>query len=249
MHRARELRSDRTIRAAGRDHRLDPSAQKNAVVTAREGYRCRGGTTVQPGSKVTRFGRLDIVASREHQKTRQDGRRGGSVAAAEFAIIAAMRLAGSIALLLLMSAAAAHAQFYDLDGAYRCLKTPDAQCEKDLADRPTQAPPAPPPKPVAPDVGAAIAHVRDKTVGPKDIETLTHAAEGNDSRAVEVLAWCKLNGLGTARDPVGAYWLYRLAAGLNVPHARENQIAVFEKQLTPEQRQQVLTEENSRKKP
>jgi TPR repeat protein len=171
------------------------------------------------------------------------------VPAAEFAIIAAMRVTGSIAVFLLLAATAAHAQFYDLDGAYRCLKTPDAQCEKDLADQPTQGPPPPPPKPVAPDVGAAIAHVRDKTVGAKDIQTLTHSAEANDPRAVEVLAWCKLNGLGTARDPVAAYWLYRQAAALNVPHARENQIAVFEKQLTPEQRQQVLTEENSRKKP
>jgi hypothetical protein len=160
------------------------------------------------------------------------------------------RLAGPVVVFLLLTASAGRAQFYDLDGAYRCLMSPDAQCEKDLADHPIQAPPPPPPpKPTAPGVGDAIAHVRDKTVEPTDIETLAHAAEANDPRAVEVLAWCKLNGLGTARDPVAAYWLYRQAAGLNVAHARENQIAVFEKQLTPEQRQQVLTEENSRKKP
>jgi len=159
------------------------------------------------------------------------------------------RLAACTAALLLAATTSARAQFYDLDGAFRCLRTPDAQCESDLANRPTQGPPPPPPKPTMPGVGDAIAHVRDKTIGPKDIETLSRAAAANDPRAVEVLAWCKLTGLGTARDPVAAYWLYRQAAGLNVPHARENQIAVFEKQLTSEQRQQVLTDENSGKKP
>jgi TPR repeat protein len=159
------------------------------------------------------------------------------------------RLAQAIALLVLGAAVPAWGQFYDLDGAYRCLRSPDAQCQQDLQDRQTQAPPPPPAKPATPGVAGAIAHVRDKSVGPKDIEALTEGAKTNDPRAVEVLAWCKLTGLGTARDPVGAYWLYRQAAALNVPHARDNQIAVFEKQLTAEQRQQVLTDENKATKP
>jgi len=139
----------------------------------------------------------------------------------------------------------ASAQFYDLDGAYRCLKTPDPACEKDLKDLPPPAEPAPPPsKPNEPSFPQVVAHVRDGSAGAGDIDVLTRLAEANDPRAVEVLAWCKLNGLGGARDPVAAYWLYRQAAGLNVPHARDNQIAIFEKQLTSEQRQQVLTEEN-----
>ena len=33
---------------------------------------------------------------------------------------------------------------------------------------------------------------------------------------------------------------------IRVPHARENQISIFERQLTPEQRQDVLTGENKR---
>ena len=161
------------------------------------------------------------------------------------------RRAALFAVFLLSTSAPAWAQFYDLDGAFRCLRTPDAQCEKDLANRPSPAPvpPPPPPKPSGPGVADAIAHVRDKTIGPRDIEALAQGAAADDPRAVEVLAWCKLNGLGTTRDPVGAYWLYRQAAGLNVPHARENQIAVYEKQLTAEQRQQVLNKENERKKP
>jgi TPR repeat protein len=89
-----------------------------------------------------------------------------------------------------------------------------------------------------------LAHVRDKTATAGDLEVLTRLAEANDPRAVEVLAWCRLNGIGGARDPVAAYWLYRQAAGLEVPHARENQVAIFERQLTPEQRQEVLTGEN-----
>jgi len=141
----------------------------------------------------------------------------------------------------------ARAQFYDLDGAYRCLKAPDAACEKELKDQPTPAPPpAPPPKPNEPSFGQALAHVRDKSAGPGDIDVLTRLAEANDPRAVEVLAWCKLNGIGGTRDPVAAYWLYRQAAGLQVAHARENQISIFERQLTPEQRQDVLTGENKR---
>ena len=144
-------------------------------------------------------------------------------------------------------ASPACAQFYDLDGAYRCLKTPDPACEKDLKDLPPPAePPAPPPKPNEPSFPQVVAHVRDGSAGPGDIEVLARLAEGNDARAVEVLAWCKLSGIGGARDPVAAYWLYRQAAGLNVPHARDNQIAIFERQLTSEQRQQVLTEENKR---
>ena len=154
----------------------------------------------------------------------------------------AVGLAGLLALAL-----PARAQFYDLDGAYRCLKAPDPACEKELADQaPTPAPPVPPTKPNEPNFAEAVAHVRDKRAGPGDIEVLGRLAEANDPRAVEVLAWCRLNGIGAARDPVAAYWLYRQAAGLNVAHARENQIAVFERQLTPEQRQEVLTGENKR---
>jgi len=145
---------------------------------------------------------------------------------------------------LVASSVSARAQFYDLDGAYRCLRTPDPECEKALADRPQMPPPAPPSKPIGPAFPDIIAHVRDKTAGPKDIDQLTRLSAANDPRAVEVLAWCKLNGIGTARDALAAYWLYSKAAGLNVPHARENQIAVFEQQLTAEQRQEVLTSEN-----
>jgi hypothetical protein len=156
-----------------------------------------------------------------------------------------------MALLLVLGLGAlsvpAHAQFYDLDGAYRCLKTPDPACEKELKDQPPPVPPPPPPpKPNEPAFPQVVAHVRDGSAGAADIEVLGRLAEANDPRAVEMLAWCKLNGIGGARDPLAAYWLYKQAAGLNVAHAHENQVAIFERQLTSEQRQQVLTEENKR---
>ena len=162
----------------------------------------------------------------------------------------ALMMRGTCVLLLLGIAVVgqpASAQFYDLDGAYRCLKTPDPACERNLKDQPSPPTPRPPPpKPNEPSFPQVLAHVRDKAATPGDIEVLARLAEASDPRAVEVLAWCRLNGIGGARDPVAAYWLYRQAAGLEVPHARENQIAIFERQLTPEQRQEVLTGENKR---
>jgi TPR repeat protein len=148
-------------------------------------------------------------------------------------------LVGLVALALLAPLPAS-AQFYDLDGAYRCLTQPDAGCEKDLSDAPKTAP-----TPSGPSLEQVIARVRSKTAGPADIDFLEKRVEAKDPRAVEVLAWCRLNGIGGTPDPVAAYWLYRQAASLGVPNARQNQIAVFETRLTPEQRQQVLNRENA----
>jgi TPR repeat protein len=149
-------------------------------------------------------------------------------------------LAGLVAVALLAPLPAA-AQFYDLDGAYRCLVTPDQSCEKDLKDQPAP----PPPPPAGPTLEQIIAKVRANTAGPHEIELLEKRAAVNDPRAVEVLAWCKLNGIGGPPDPVAAYWLYRQGASLGVANARQNQIAVFETKLTSEQRQQVLARENA----
>jgi TPR repeat protein len=139
----------------------------------------------------------------------------------------------------------ASAQFYDLDGTYRCLETPDAACAEGLRDRPQPAPPSAGAAPKGPSLDQAIAKVRAKTAGAGEIELLEKQAAANEPRAVEVLAWCKLNGIATPRDAVGAYWLYRQAAALGVPNARRNQIAVFEHRLTSEERQQVGARENA----
>lgn len=152
-----------------------------------------------------------------------------------------VRFLALLAALALLAPLPAVAQFYDLDGAYRCLTKPDAGCEKDLKDQPGPAPAAP----SSPTLEQIIAKVRNKTAGPADIAFLEKRAEAKDPRAVEVLAWCRLNGIGGAPDPVAAYWLYSQAAALGVANARQNQIAVFETRLTPAQRQQVLNRENT----
>jgi TPR repeat protein len=148
----------------------------------------------------------------------------------------------SLVLLLALAPGTARAQFYDLDGAYRCITAPDAQCEQNQRDR---AEP-PPPKPAPPSVDDVIAKVRDKTAGPREIAILENRAADKDPRAVEVLAWCRLNGIGGEPDPLAAYWLYREAAELGVVNARRNQIAIYETRLTPEERHNVLTRENTR---
>jgi TPR repeat protein len=161
-------------------------------------------------------------------------------------MMAAMRGIYALLLAVLTSAwsLAARAQFYDLDGAYRCLTTPDAACEKELRDQPRQPPPPPPPS--GPTMAQVIAKVRAKTADAKDMQLLEKKATADDPRAVEVLAWCKLNGIGGAADAAAAYWLYRQAAKLGVANARQNQIAVYESRLTPDERQRVLLRENAR---
>jgi TPR repeat protein len=156
-------------------------------------------------------------------------------------MLSAMRLA-LFALVLLALPLPALGQFYDLDGAYRCITAPDEACQKNLRDQP-RTPPAPPAE--APTLEKVIAKVRDKTAGPGEIDFLEKHAAANEPRAVEVLAWCRLNGIGGAADPLAAYWLYRQAAKLGVANARSNQIAVYESRLTPDERQQVLVQENA----
>jgi TPR repeat protein len=137
----------------------------------------------------------------------------------------------------------ARAQFYDLDGAYHCLTLPDAACGQELRDQPSPVPLPPPDN--GPTMEKVVANVRSKSLGPRELEFLEQHAAANEQRAVEVLAWCKLNGLGTPPDAVAAYWLYRQAAKLGVANAKRNQTAVFETRLTPEERHQVLVQEDA----
>ena len=156
----------------------------------------------------------------------------------------AMRRAVFPALLLaLLGPAPCRAQFYDLDGAYRCFTAPDAGCAEHQRDQP----PEPATKTLPePSLDEAIAHVRQRAATPEDMRALETRAAARDPRAVEVLAWCRLNGIGAPADALAAYWLYREAAELGVANARKNQIAIYESRLAPEQRQQVLLKENAR---
>jgi TPR repeat protein len=144
--------------------------------------------------------------------------------------------------LVLLSGAPARAQFYDLDGAYHCLTAPDAACKK--SENPP--PPLPPPPPATSTVEEVIEHIRAQKVTPADIEAIKQRAAAKEPRAVEVLAWCELNGIGTKADPIEAYVLYGEAARLGVPTAKSNQAAVYETRLNQEQRQLALMREQSR---
>ena len=89
-------------------------------------------------------------------------------------------------------------------------------------------------------MASVIADIRAQKLSEADMRLLeAHAAE-KEPRAVETLAWCKLNGVGWPADPIGAYFLYGEAARLGVPNARANQIAIFETRLTQQQQQDLL---------
>ncbi len=163
-------------------------------------------------------------------------------------------------------ASPARADFYSLDGRFQCLDKPDAVCydatpsiEPPLpAQRPqppTVAPaetraraapvPAPAAAPPAPPrlrdpILAIAARIKADRPDPGDLGVLRRAAAVGDPRAIELLAWCALRGIGTSEDAVAAYFLYGEAATSDVPHARENQTAVYERVLTPDERQHVL---------
>lgn len=132
----------------------------------------------------------------------------------------------------------ARAQFYDLDGSYHCLTKGSAACAGE-GDVPPPAPPPPPPY-TGPTMESVIADIRAQRVSEADMRLLESHAEKKEPRAVEALAWCKLNGLGGTADPLAAYFLYGEAAQLGVPNAQANQVAIFESRLTQQQRQDLL---------
>lgn len=145
------------------------------------------------------------------------------------------------ALLACFVSGSAKAQFYDLDGIYRCLATPNEACKAAASP----LPPLPPPPPATPSVEEVIGRIREQKVTPADIAVIEKLAAAKEARAVEALAWCTLNGIGVPSDPVEAYFLYGQAAQLGIPTAPSNQNAIFETRLTAEQRQLVLMREQA----
>jgi hypothetical protein len=162
---------------------------------------------------------------------------------------------------LLTGGAPARADFYSLDGRFQCLDSKAAVCGD--ADPVVHAmPPAPVVQPmpaagpaqIAPpetaqrvtpaptdDPMLAIAkRVQSGAATGSDLVWLRQAAHAQNGRAVELLAWCVLRGIGTPSDPIQAYILYGIAASNGLPHARDNQALVYEQDLTSEQRQQLL---------
>jgi hypothetical protein len=140
--------------------------------------------------------------------------------------------------LLVSTGAPARAQFYDLDGAYHCVTKSDANC----AAATKLPPPPPPPRPAhtGPTMESVIAAIGAQKLTQADMRLLEEHAAQKEPRAVEALAWCKLNGIGWPADPIAAYFLYGEAAQLGVANAGANQVAIFESRLTQQQRQDLL---------
>ncbi len=79
-----------------------------------------------------------------------------------------------------------------------------------------------------------------------DLGMLQSLARSSDGRALELLAWCALQGIGMGRDPVQAYGFYGQAAAVHVPNAKANQNWIYKSILSSDERQQILMVENSR---
>jgi hypothetical protein len=179
---------------------------------------------------------------------------------ARFSILASLVLAAT--------AVPARADFYRLDGRFECLARTDAVCfdktptppdpfapplvagHAPVASQPAPTPPlanrgprtARPPDPVL----AVADRIERGHPNADDLDLLRRAAAAGDPRAVELLAWCSLRGIGTGRDPLQAYLLYGKAASLDVPHARENQRLVYERSLNSAERERILEMEAAR---
>lgn len=160
----------------------------------------------------------------------------------------------------------AQAQFYSLEGRFQCLDRPGAVCFDATSDGPVtpSAAAAPPamaaaggalPPAVKASAPRRIAARRAEAADPLraiaqrieagrpaagDAARLERLAQAGDRRALEVLAWCHLKGMGVERDPVEAFLLYGAAADRGAADARRNQTIVYETVLTSEQRQRVL---------
>jgi hypothetical protein len=149
----------------------------------------------------------------------------------------ALLLSLGFAGVLVSTGTPARAQFYDLDGSYRCVTQSDPACAA-VAKLPP--PPAPKPGHSGPTVESVFAAIRAHKLDSPDMQLLEDHAQQKEPRSVEALAWCKLNGIGWPADPIAAYLLYGAAAALGVPKAGANQIAIFETRMNQQQRQDVL---------
>ena len=170
---------------------------------------------------------------------------------------------------ILVRLPAAQAELFSLDGRFQCLASgakvcgnaqivvkplPPPAVSPPVMPQPVMALPIAAPMPIAAPVTgqAAVAlppvdplqvvamRIQARRPTSNDIAWLTQAAHNGDARAIELLAWCKLNAIGMARDALEAYLLYGVASNAALPNARDNQRLIFERDLNSEQRQQVL---------
>jgi TPR repeat protein len=120
---------------------------------------------------------------------------------------------------------------------------PTAQAATSPASGKSATGPAPTAAP-ADMLGTIAGRLRAGKPTPADMKTLQARARQGNARALELLAWAELVGVGVPRDPVQAYFHYGMAAAAGLPTGRRDQAAIFTYDLTSEERQQILLIEN-----
>jgi TPR repeat protein len=152
-----------------------------------------------------------------------------------------MHIAACLALVLAtLGAPPARAETAPLRWQYECLKTPDAVCYDATPSGSDPLPPAQETKAPPDPLVAIAARLQARKPSAADIAALQARARAGNARALELLAWAELVGVGVARDPVQAYFLYGKAAGAGAPTGHRDQAAIYQGILTPEERQQIL---------
>src|SRR5260221_8843077 len=158
-----------------------------------------------------------------------------------------MRISACLALALAaLGAPSASAETSSLRWQLECLKTADAVCYDAAPSGSDPLPPAQETKAASADavsrdpLVAIAARLQARKPSAADIAALQVRAWAGNARALELLAWAELVGVGVARDPVQAYFLYGKAAAAGARTGRPDQAAIYRGILTPEQRQQII---------
>ena len=156
-----------------------------------------------------------------------------------------MRFAGCLALVLAtLAAPPARAEASPLEWQYDCLKNPDAVCfdatPSGSDPLPAQAPKAAPKAAPSDPLVAIAAHLQARKPRPADIAALQALARAGNARALDLLAWAELVGIGVPRDPVQSYFHYGMAAAAGMRNGRRDQAMIYEGMLSPEERQKII---------
>ena len=80
--------------------------------------------------------------------------------------------------------------------------------------------------------------VRENRVTPLELQEITRRVQKDDPHATEILAWMNARGVGVPLNLPEAFTLYQQAAALNVPHATENALKVYQS-MSPQQRRNL----------
>jgi hypothetical protein len=220
----------------------------------------------------SRMSGRQVLPSTAQKTPENQAQNAGTVLAGCNVMSRVIHIIVALPLALALSERPAHADFYALDGRFQCLSQSRAVCYDARPSRAASAPaateapetaalaapaqaetpqpafiapsPAPTRSLAQPDPMLEIAaRIKAKRPAADDVAALRRAAAAGDPRAIELLAWCALRGIGTGRDPMAAYLLYGEAPANAVPRARENQAAIYTQLLSSEERQRILAYE------